>query len=222
MHLKAKKKRLKILLIIPLIIIILIMIIIVNYINIKPLIVSYSEVEANKLATLVINTAIKKENIEENLELYQIKDNVITYDTKRINEVLTSLTLKIQNCFSAITNGNIDDIGREILEKYNYENLKKGTILYIPMGYLTGSSFLANIGPKIPLKVSLVGDVRTDIKEEIKDYGMNNALLKIYIYVEVVTQSLVPLISNMQKTTVEYPIVLKLIQGKVPSYYVGN
>ena len=51
---------------------------------------------------------------------------------------------------------------------------------------------------------------------------MNNALLKIYVYVEVVTQSLMPLVSNIQKTVVEYPIVLKLIEGKIPSYYIEN
>ncbi len=178
--------------------------------------------EANKLATLIINTAIKEENILEKENLYEINDNIIVYDTKKINDILTSLTLKIQNCFGAIENGNIEDIGKPILEKYNYENLKKGTILYIPMGYLTGSSFFTNIGPKIPLKISLIGDVRTDIREKITDYGLNNALLKIYVYVEVVTQSILPLVSNIQKTIIEYPIVLKLVEGKIPSYYIGN
>ena len=178
--------------------------------------------EANKLATLIINTAIKEENILTKNNLYEVNDNVINYNTKEINNILTSLTMRVQNSFAAIENGNIDDIGEEILEKYNYSYLKKGTILYIPMGYLTGSPFLSGLGPKIPLKIKLIGDVRTDIKETITDYGLNNALLKIYIYVEVATQSIIPLISNIQKTVVEYPIVLKVIEGKVPEYYIGN
>ena len=194
----------------------------IKYINVKPLIINYSEMEANKLATLIINTAIKEENIKELENLYQMNNNIIEYDTNKINDILVSLTLRIQNLFGAIESGNIDDIGKEILEKYNYKNLKKGTILYIPMGYLIGSPFLANQGLKIPLRVNLVGDVRTDIKERITNYGMNNALLKIYIYVEVVTQSLVPLVSNIQKTVVEYPIILKIIEGQVPSYYMEN
>lgn len=222
MHLKRQKRKHSFLLLIPFLLILLFSLIIIKYINIKPLIINYSEMEANKLATLIINTAIKEENISEKENLYEIKNNIISYDTKKMNDILTSLTLKIQNCFGAIEDGNIDEIGKEILEKYNYNNLKKGTILYIPMGYLTGSSFLANIGPKIPLKVSLIGDVRTDIKERITDYGLNNALLKIYIYVEVVTQSIVPLVSSVQKTIIEYPMVIKIIEGKVPSYYVGN
>ncbi len=222
MHLKKRKKKAKILLLIPLILIILSILLIIKYINIKPLIINYSEMEANKLATLIINTAIKEENIKEIENLYQVNDSIIDYDTKKINEILSSLTLRIQNCFGAIESGNIDDISLEILEKYNYDNLKRGTILYIPMGYLTGSPFLANYGLKVPLKVNLIGDVRTDLKERVTDYGMNNALLKIYVYIEVVTQSIIPLISNIQKTVVEYPIVLKLIEGKVPSYYIEN
>lgn len=90
------------------------------------------------------------------------------------------------------------------------------------MGYLTGSPFLANVGPKVPLKITLIGDVRTDIKTEVRDYGLNNALLKIYIHVEVVTQSIFPLVSSIQTTIVEYPVVLKIIEGKVPSFYLPN
>ena len=222
MHLKRRKKKIKFLFLIPTILLILALLLIIKYINIKPLIINYSEMEANKLSTLIINTAIKEENIKELEKLYEVNNGIINYDTKKINDILTSLTLRIQNCFSAIENGNVDNIGEEILGKYNYENLKEGTILYIPMGYLTGSSFLANIGPKLPLKITLIGDIRTDIKERITDYGLNNALLKIYIYVEVVTQSIVPLVSSIQKTVVEYPVVLKIIEGQVPTYYVGN
>lgn len=220
MHLKRRRKKKSFL--IPFILIILLILLVIKFIDIKPLIINYSEMEANKLATLVINTAIKMENIEKKEGLYEIKNGIITYNTKKINDILTSLTMKIQNCFDAINNGNIDNIGKPILEKYNYDSLKKGSIINIPMGYLTGSSFLATIGPKIPLKVILTGTIKTDIKEKLSNYGLNNALLKIYIYVEVRTKSIVPFVSNTQKTIVEYPIVLKLIEGNIPSYYVGN
>ena len=222
MHLKRRHKKINFFLLILIILFLIVVFSFVKVVNIKPLIINYSEMEANKLATLIINTAIKEENILENKNLYEINNNVINYDTKKINEILVSLTLKIQKYFAAIEEGDIDDIGEDILEKYNYDSLKKGVILYLPMGYLTGSPFLANYGPKMPLKISLIGDVRTDIREKITNYGLNNALLKIYIYVEVVTQSTIPLISNVQKTVVEYPIVLKVIEGNIPSFYFEN
>ena len=222
MHLKRKRKKINFLILIPILLLILFLFMILKYRDIKPMIISFSEMEANKLATLVINTAIKEENITSKNNLYEVKNNVINYNTKEINEILTSLTSRIQKYFNAIEVGNIDDIGEDILEKYDYKNLKKGVVLYIPMGYLTGSSFLANSGPKIPLKIKLIGDVRTDIKETLSDYGLNNALLKICVYVEVVTRSIIPFISSMQTTKVEYPIVLKIIEGEVPEYYIGN
>ena len=206
MHLKRKKKNFKKTFIIIIILIIL-SLLLKKYVSVKPLIIAYSEMEANKLATVIINAAILKENTEEKInDIYKINDTAITnisYDTKELNKILTNITLKIQNYFGAIESGNIDDIGIDILDKYNYNNLKKGPIIYIPMGYLTG-------------------DVRTDIKTEVRDYGLNNALLKIYIHVEVVTQSIFPLVSSIQTTIVEYPVVLKIIEGKVPSFYLPN
>ena len=195
---------------------------IVKFINIKPLVINYSEMEANKLATLIINTAIREENIQLHSNLYEVNDNVINYNTKKINDILISLTSKIQKYFIALEKGNIDILNSNILDNYNRDYLKKGVLLYLPMGYLTGSPFLASYGPKIPLKIALIGDVKTDIRESISDYGLNNALLKIYIYVEVVTQSIIPFISNKQTTKVEYPIVIKVIEGKIPSFYLGN
>lgn len=225
MHLKKKKKSHKTIWLI-IIIVLLFIFLFKKYIDVKPLIINYSEMEANKLATLIINTAIIEENLDSQIEeLYQLEDGSITsinYDTRKLNEILTRLTLKVQNCFGAIENNKIDEIGYKILEKYNYQNLKKGYIIYIPLGYLTGSPFLANHGPKIPIKIHLIGDVRTDIKTELKNYGLNNTLLKIYIHVEVVTQSIIPLVSNIQTTIVEYPIVLKMIQGEIPNFYLPN
>ena len=222
MHLKGKRKRINVFILIPILILILILFLIIKYRDIKPMVISFSENEANKLATLIINTAIKEENIQIKDNLYSVENNLINYNTQKINEILTSITSKIQKYFNAIEEGNIDDIGKDILEKYDYKNLKKGVILYIPVGYLTGSSFLANSGPKIPLKIKLIGDVRTDVKEVLSDYGLNNALLKISVYVEVVTKSIIPFISNTETTKVEYPIVLKIIEGDVPEYYIGN
>lgn len=224
MHLKSRKKSHKILYLLILIIL-LTFFFIKKYIDVKPLIINYSEMEANKLATLIINTAIIEENLEEEINNLYIKENefitTIDYDTKKLNEILANLTLKIQNCFGAIENNEIDEIGYKILEKYNYKALKKGTFINIPLGYLTGSPFLASYGPKIPIKIHLIGDVRTDIKTSTQNYGLNNTLLKIYIYIEVVTQSVFPLVSNIQTTIVEYPVVLKIIQGEVPNYLIG-
>ncbi len=227
MHLRYRKKKSKKIYLFFIIIIIIFFFAIKKYMDVKPLIINFSEMEANKLATLIINTAIIESNLEEDSNFYEIKTNEyevlsVNFDTKKVNKELAKLTLKIQNIFGAIESGNIDGIGANILGKYNYQNLKKGVILYVPLGYLTGSPFLANVGPKIPLKITLIGDVRTDIKTELKDYGLNNALLKIYIYVEVVTQAILPTISNVESTIVEYPVVLKIIQGKVPSYYLNN
>ena len=64
--------------------------------------------------------------------------------------------------------------------------LDKGIITYIPFGMVTGSSLLYNLGPKIPVKLSLVGDVVTGFSTDVTEYGINNALIKLMIDVKVV------------------------------------
>lgn len=222
MHLKKKRKKANYFLLFLIIILTLFVFVFIKFKNIEPLIISYSEMESNKLATLIINAAIKEENILVNDNLYKVENNMINYDTKQLNSALVSLTSRIQKYFNAIENGRVTEIEKSILEEYNYNLLKKGAVIYLPMGYLSGSPFLASIGPKIPLKITLIGDVKTDIKERVINYGLNNAILKIYIYVEVITKSTIPFISNTQKTIVEYPLVLKMIEGKIPSFYLEN
>ena len=51
---------------------------------------------------------------------------------------------------------------------------------------VTGSSLLYNLGPKIPVKLSLVGDVVTGFSTDVTEYGINNALIKLMIDVKVV------------------------------------
>ena len=57
---------------------------------------------------------------------------------------------------------------------------------------------------------------------KIKEYGINNCLVEIYILLEVNVKVLLPIISDDIVIKNEIPISYKIINGQIPSYYGGN
>ena len=84
---------------------------------------------------------------------------------------------------------------------------------------LFNNSLLSNLGPKIPVKINLNGDVITDIKTEVQSYGINNALIKVNANIKVYMQVIIPFKTREIVVEANVPIVMKLVEGNVPSYY---
>ena len=75
------------------------------------------------------------------------------------------------------------------------------------------------IGPKIPIKLKMVGNVTSGITTEVEEYGINNSLITISMEVCVEIQVVLPLTTDYVSITNYIPLAIKLIQGKVPVYY---
>ena len=235
MILKRKKKKRKILLIIILIFIsvIIVSLWLINYYSKKaiPLIVSYAEAETKKLTILIINKAVTKQiNNMDTEEIFDITYNndgeivLIDFNSKTTSKILSTMTSLVELNLRAVEEGKIDmlELPDNSLDAYNMELLEKGIILEVPIGIVTGSNFLYNLGPKIPVKLSLVGDVSTGFSSEIVEYGINNALLKLMIDIEVDTKIILPIVSDEITIDCSIPIAMKVIQGKIPNYYLDG
>ena len=92
---------------------------------------------------------------------------------------------------------------------------------YVPSGIIFNNTLLSNIGPKIPIKLKLVGNVTSGIVNEVKEYGINNSLITISMEISVELKVILPLTTDYINITNYIPLAIKLIQGKVPVYY-GN
>ena len=196
--------------------------------RVKPILLSYAEAETRKLTTLVINKAVTKQ-IALNMDpdnLYEIEINnnneinIVSYNSVVVTKILNSITNLVQLNLKAIEEGNVDLL--ELPDNYNTDNLKEGIIYEIPFGAITNISFLSNLGPKIPVKLHLIGDVTSGIRSDLKEYGINNALLEIGVNIEVTCRINMPFISKQITVSNTVPIVIKLIQGKVPEYYFNG
>ena len=205
----------------------------INYYSKKalPIILSYAEAETKKLTILVINKAVTKQinNMDTN-ELFDIaynKDGEITLidcNSKKTSKILSTMTSLVELNLRAVEEGKIDmlELPDNSLSDYNMNLLEKGIIVEVPLGIITNSSLLYNIGPKIPVKLSLVGDVVTGFSSEVVEYGINNALLKLMIDIKVDTKIILPIVSDQITIDCSIPIAMKVIQGKIPSYYIDG
>lgn len=232
---RKRKKKNKIIntIIIILIFLILFIIIFINYYSnkSKDVLMAYAESETRKLTILVINKAITKQMSDSWANdifdvVYNDKGEIILIDFNSQNtaKILSTMTSLIELNLRAIEEGKIDmlELPNNSLESYDMDLLEKGIITYIPFGIATGSNLLYNLGPKIPVKLSLLGDVITGFSTDVTEYGINNALIKLMIDVKVDTRIILPIISEEITINANIPIAMKVVQGKIPDYYMNG
>lgn len=232
------KKRLKFskpkLIIIVLILLIFSIMMALKFINLKvnPVLFDFAELESRKLASIIINNAISK-NVTQNIDINELflitrDDNgdikTIDFNPITVNKILTETTNSVQVNLKYIEQGKVEllDLSTNSLIDYDIDKLKQGIIYEIPSGVIFGNSFLSNIGPKIPVKFSLVGDIVSYINTKITNYGINNALIEVNIILELSEQVILPFVTNKIEIKSSIPVALKLIQGSVPDYYLNG
>ena len=207
----------------------LVVLVIFKLINFKvtPILVNYAEVETERIAMAVINKSILSFSNDERLEnlvLTTVNDEneivSVDFDTSVINNVLYDITNSIENDLILLGNGKLDELDIPISNVYEKDDVS-GIVYYIPFGVVTGSSVIADIGPKIPVKNKLIGSVYSNVKTDVIEYGINNAIIKIYIQVEVNEQVILPFLSKKVTIKSDIPVLVKMVQGKIPSVYGG-
>ncbi len=205
-----------------------------SYFNTKvnPILMTYAESETRKLTTLIINKAITKQ-IASNMEidnLFTVSKNndgeiqLIDFNTITVTKILNAITNLVQLNLKSIEEGDMDllELPDNTLSNYDEKLLRHGIIYELPVGTITGNAFLSNLGPKIPLRLDLIGDVTTDLSTKVTEYGLNNALLEVNVTVNVTSRINLPFISKKVELSTSVPIAMKVIQGTIPNIYQGG
>ncbi len=230
---KLKIKKINILFLVIILIFIGI-ILIFNFVNkkISTVIMDYATLEAQKLSSIIINKAVSK-HITEQIEpedLFSVTQDSngeiksIDFNSSTVNKFLTETTNSIQINLRNIEKGDIDalEFSDSILIDYNKENLKKGIIYEISSGLIFNNSLLSNIGPRIPVKISLLGDATGSVSSEVKNYGINNALIEVYVELAINEQVILPFYEDVIKVESKIPVAMKIVTGSVPDYYANG
>lgn len=231
---KKRKKGNKLLIcIIIFIFLIVISSIFINYYSNKaiPLLMSYAEAETKKLIILVINKAVTKQiNNVDTSDIFDVTYNnegeviLVDFNSKRTSIALSTITSLVELNLRAVEEGKIDmlELPDNSFNSFNPELLEKGVIVEVPLGVISNSTLLANLGPKVPVKLSLIGDVSSGFSTNVEEYGINNALITLYIDVEVNAKVILPIVSEEISISASIPIAMKVIQGKIPDYYMNG
>ena len=200
--------------------------------KVNPVLFEYAELESRKLASIIINNAVAK-NVTENIDIDELfiitRDSnneikTIDFNPLTVNKILTKVTNSVQINLKYIEQGKVELLAltTDELIDYDINKLKKGIIYEIPTGVIFNNSFLSNLGPKLPVKLCLAGDIISHINTKVTNYGINNALIKLLIDVEVNTRIVLPIVSEEYTITASIPIAMKVIQGKIPDYYMNG
>ena len=226
---KTKRKHFIRTLSILIIIILITSLIIINYISKKiyPIVFKYAEIETKKFSNLIINNAISKTVTDKITtdEIFKITNDkndeikTIDFNTPVINKYLTKATKSIQKDIQNLEKGNANNIDKKIIKKYD---IKKGIIYTLNTGVITNSPLLANLGPKIPIKINLIGDIISYVSADIEDYGINNSMIRVFINLKVTEEVIIPFYGKEINMEAKVPIAVKLITGKLPEYYLGS
>lgn len=151
---------------------------------------------SNEQATNVMKTYEYEDltNItkDENGNIKMINSNIIT-----INKIISDIPILMQ----------------EELDKEEHSQF------YIRLGSFTGSKILAGRGPKVAIKMSVNGNVETDLRSEFSSAGINQTLHRIYLEVRCNVIILTPFNTIEEQIVNQVLLAEGVIVGEIPNTY---
>lgn len=201
-----------------------------TFINEK--VMEYATIEAQKICKYIVNFAVNSDNISsinfDNLFITTRNANgdiqSVDFDSTVVNDTLNKITETVIKYFKSVENGELDiiDLSKNLLTNTDIDLLREGIVMEIPIGIISNNSLLSNLGPKIPLRLSFTGEVESYISTSVNEYGINNALITIFVNIDVSEQVILPIASEKITVSQKIPIAIKIINGVVPNYYWGD
>ena len=197
----------------------------IHYFNhkINPQMFKIIEFQVNKFSKDIVMKSFNKKLLA-NHDINKIikitknkKDEIIAvdFDIEKAYDVSLNLTANIRNNLQKYSNNSYDNILFKPLDNSH------GFQILLPLGSTANNPYLANLGPKIPIQILLSESLTTGLKTKVKDYGINNALIELYININLAEEILIPF--DKQKINNNYEILLssQIVEGVVPSIYNG-
>ena len=192
------------------------------YINVMSLkIEKIVEKKLNNINNYLINSVIGVKS----LDYLDIDDTIIVNKNKNDEIIYVDFNLKnsykmlrrITNDFETkLINNDLSYLkNRENIIKYNDNKL----LLDVPVGSLFSNFYMSKMGPKIPVSINLSSSVLTGLNVEVKNYGINNCLIKLYLNITLNEDIYLPVNGKEIKKDLRVLVGSKMIQGQVPNIY---
>lgn len=211
------------------ILLIMIIVLIISYIMLKvftikseKILLNYAENKSKELSQLLVNNALEEiiidATVEDIINLEKNQNNEIIsldFNNVKINEIELKISKNIQKNLKKLE----ENKKNSLTEKY-YDD-KIDIIYEVPMSIIYDVPILVGIGPKVPFKLDVLGNVKTNVITNIKEYGINNSLVEVILNMKINIQIILPFSSKNIVIESNVPLKTKVIQGKIPTYYGG-
>ena len=125
--------------------------------------------------------------------------NSIKINATRVNAVMQRSVQKTQNGLSDMISSGVN----------------------IPVGSVSGITFLSGKGPNLNVAVIPVGSVDARLRSEFSEIGINQTIHKIYLSLDSTIKIIIPGAGNTIKSSSEVLLVESMIIGKVPDTYLN-
>lgn len=169
---------------------------------ITPTVMAVADAEMRAKAMEIINSDILKEyskqfNYDDIIHFEKDNDGNITMlkaDTLKMNKIAADVALNSQ------------------------QELKKlgSTGIKVPTGYIFQNNILAELGPKVSIKMEPIGYMETRYQSQFESAGINQTRHKIYVQVYAKLRVMIPTKNDEIEVKREVPIAETIIVGKIP------
>ena len=170
---------------------------------------SVASLQADKVASLIsLNSvsSLMKNNYSQ--VSFIIDTNDLVFDTNKLNDLLKDSVNLVYQEIKKVEEGT---------SSYFEGKYGKGIIYEIPFHLFSDNVLYSGFGSKIPVKFSVIGDIKGKISSEIEEFGLNNALINLNLVLDISSRVNVPLSSEIVLTKVSIPLYSKIFTGEIPN-----
>lgn len=201
--------------------------------GIRPTLLDIANTETQRIGTLAINQALHKKLIENGdidklIEVQQDNSGQIisvTFNPIVANRVLHESTHRVQSYLNDIALGKIRDLSIPDsidIEQNGEPYFQDGIIHWIPLGQATNNVLLAHLGPKVPVRLTAIGDVKSQLRRNLEASGINNTTIEYLVDITVDVRIVIPFSTTTQVVETSILVGSIFVPGVVPEFFYSG
>ncbi|MCT8136664.1 sporulation protein YunB [Anaerobacillus sp. CMMVII] len=198
--------------------------------GIRPTLVTIASTETQKIGTLAINQAVSKKTLEDSFNREMIeyistengKFLGVEFNAAVAHRFLHDVTHSVQVYLNDLERGRIRELSipEDVdLDRDGISISERGIIYMMPLGQITNNALLAHLGPKVPVRFSVIGNVKSNFSHKAEELGINNTLLTISVDIEVDVKVIIPFATETNVVRTSFPLAWVYLHGDVPEFY---
>lgn len=160
--------------------------------------------KAKSMATIITN-----EETTNAIKDFSYSDFIIVHKDGKGNVLMLESNMKNINYV-------ISDVANRI--QMSIDNVQPQDVT-ISLGTFTGISILSGRGYRVPIRISTIGNVKTNVKSEFIAKGINQTLHRLYLEIECEISILTPFNTIQESIFNQLILAENVIVGNIPSTY---